>query len=282
MKFSPVALAALILPAAAHGQILYGVTATSLVTVNPTTGATATVGSLGLPGNVIAGTLAWNPTDQSLYGIAYQFSGLTATDQLFIRINPATGAATTITTFGSQVGGVVYDGLEYVDSLNSLVVARGPGGGNSGSTALATISTGGAVANVVTTALDNDLLAYDAGHGVLYSLDPNGAAQFQKVNLTTGAHTSLGAEPSATTGEMAYSTVSDRLYALDYTLGNNSLYAIDTQGGNSPATLESTVTLAGAQVQGIAFSSPVPEPSEWAAIAGGGLSVWALARRRRC
>lgn len=280
MKFSLLALAALILPAAAHGQLLYGVTATSLVTIDPGTGTTTTVGSLGLAANVIPGTLAWNPDQQALYGIAYQHNGLSVTDQLFIRINPVTGAATTITTFGAQAGGVVYDGLDYVNSLGSLVVGRGVGGGDTHSTQLATISISGTVVNRVSTTLDNDILAYDPSHSVLYSLDPNTVGQFQKVNPMTGNFTSLGAAPSSTTGEMAYSTTANRLYALDYTLGNHNLYSIDTQGGNGPATLESTTLLTGAQVQGIAFAN-VPEPSEWAAVAGLGLAGWALARRRR-
>ena len=279
MKVPLVALAALILPAAVHGQVLYGVTATSLVTIDPGTGTTTTVGSLGLAANVIPGTLAWNPDQQALYGIAYQHAGLSVTDQLFIRINPATGAATTIATFGAQAGGVVYDGLDYVDSLGSLVVGRGVGGGDSHSTQLATISLTGTVVDHVSTTLDNDILAYDRSHGVLYSIDPNSVGQFQKVNLTTGSFTSLGAVPSSTTGEMAYSTAANRLYALDYTLGNHNLYVIDTQGGDGPATLESTVVLTGAQVQGMALA--VPEPSEWAAVAGLGLAGWALVRRRR-
>jgi hypothetical protein len=271
-------LATLTLPAVLHAQILYGVTAANLVTVDLGTATTSVVGSLGLAPNVLPGTLAWNPADQSLYGIAYQYAGLTVTDQLFLRINPATGAATTLAHLGPQ-SGMVYDGLEYVNSLGSLVIAHGPGAGDSHSTQLATISAAGTLSALVGTGLDNDILAYDSGHDTLYSLDPNNVGQFQRVNLQTGAGIGLGAEPSATTGEMAYSPTTDRLYALDYTLGNHSLYVINTHDGNGPAQLESTFTLDGEQVQGIAFAA-VPEPAEWTAFGGLGLLAWALVRRR--
>ena len=268
------------------GATLYGVTSTQLVTINPATGTSTSVGSLGLSPNQSPGPLAWNPQDNRLYGFVYDFAivGLDVvfTEQRFVSIDPATAAVTAITTFGSQQTGIVYDSIEYIGgSVGSLVVGRGTAPGNSGTTELATISTLGVPATLRSTSLDNDLLAW-AGDSRVISIDPNHvtpASRARELDIQTEPPTQTflgGSLPSATTGEIAWDLAAGRLYALDYTLGNRSLYSLSTSG--STLSLDSTVTISGNQVRGIAFAQ-VPEPTTMTAAGGLTLLLWGIRRR---
>lgn len=270
---------------AASATTLYGVTATDLVSLNPATGASSIIGSLGMGASEGPGPLAWNPTDGLLYGLVYDYTlvgGIPVpVTQKLASINPLTAAVTVITDFGSRITGRTYDAIEFVDAYGSLVVSRSTGAGNTSTTRLTQVTTGGVLGTEITTTLDNDLLAYDTSRSILYSLDPNNATPLhQKVDTGTGVHTSLaGGIPSVTTGETAYDGATDRLYALDYTLGNKNLYTIDTAAGVGPASLVATVALSGNQVLGIAYTA-VPEPGVTAAIAATALGLWAFLRRR--
>lgn len=265
---------------------LYGVTSTQLVTLDAATGAATVVGSLGLAGNQSPGPLAWNPQDNRLYGFVYDFAivGLEAvfTEQRFVSINPATAAVTSIATFGSQQTGIVYDSIEYIGgSVGSLVVGRGTSGGNSGTTELATISTLGVPSAFRSTTLDNDLLAW-AGDSRLISIDPNHvtpASRARELDIQNAPPTQTfltGSLPSSTTGELAWDLAGGRLYALDYTLGNRSLYRMSVSG--STLSLDSTVTVSGSQVRGIAFAQ-VPEPATLTTAGGFALLAWGIRRR---
>lgn len=265
---------------------LYGVTSTQLVTLDTATGTSTVVGSLGLAGNQSPGPLAWNPQDNLLYGFVYDFTivGLEPvfTEQRFVSINPATAAVTPIATFGSQQTGIVYDSLEYIGgSVGSLVVGRGTSAGNSGTTELATISTLGATAAFRSTSLDNDLLAW-AGDSRVISIDPNHvtpASRARELDIQNAPPTQTfltGSLPSSTTGELAWDLSGGRLYALDYTLGNRSLYRMSVDG--SALSLDTTVTVSGSQVRGIAFAQ-VPEPATLTAAGGLALLTWAIHRR---
>ena len=299
-------LAAALSSACAHAATLYGVTSSQLVSIDTTTGTTTAIGSLGLTrldsspvGTLVTpGPLAWNPSDQNLYGLAYDYTfvlsggephpNISVINQRFIRIDPTTGAATSIATLGTRSSNPTYDGIEYLGgSVGSLVVSRSSGAGNSSSTEIATLSTSGTLATLRTTSLDNDLLAQAASASVLYSIDPNNATAAirpRAIDLAPATPTVTfltGSLPSSTTGELAYDPEGDRLYALDYTVlptPNKSLYRIDTSGGTS-LSLESTLTLSGSQVLGIAFAT-VPEPKDCLLGAGLALGLWSLVRRR--
>jgi len=300
------ALLAVLASASAHAATLYGVTSSQLVSIDTTTGTTTAIGSLGLTrldsspvGTLVTpGPLAWNPADQKLYGLAYDYTfvvsggephpNISVLNQRFIRIDPDTGAATSIATLGPRTSNPTYDGIEYLGgSVGSLVVSRSSGANNSSSTEIATLSTSGTLATLRTTSLDNDLLAQAASASVLYSIDPNNATPANRpraidLDPTTPTVTFLtGSLPSSTTGELAYDPEVDRLYALDYTVlpsPNKSLYRIDTSGGTS-LTLESTLTLSGSQVLGIAFAT-VPEAEDCLVGTGLTLALWSLFRRR--
>lgn len=308
VRCSPLApvLAAVIASASADAATLYGVTSSHLVSIDTTTGTTTAIGALGLTrldsspvGTLVTpGPLAWNPSDQQLYGLAYDYTfvvsggephpNINVLNQRFIRIDPATGAATSIATLGPRSANPTYDGIEYLGgSVGSLVVSRSSGAGNSSATEIATLSTSGSLATLRTTSLDNDLLAQSASAAVLYSIDPNNATSANRTRtvdlapVTPSVAFLSGSLPSNTTGELAYDPAGDRLYALDYTVlpsPNKSLYRINTSGGTS-LSLEGTITLSGSQVLGIAFSS-VPEPTACLLGTGISLGVWSLLRRR--
>jgi hypothetical protein len=165
--------------------------------------------------------------------------------------------------------------------VGSLVVGRGTSGGNSGTTELATISTLGVPSTFRSTTLDNDLLAW-AGDSRVISIDPNHvtpASRARELDIQNAPPTQTfltGSLPSSTTGELAWDLTGGRLYALDYTLGNRSLYRLSVSG--SALSLDSTVTVSGSQVRGIAFAQ-VPEPAPVTAAGGLTLLAWAIRRR---
>jgi hypothetical protein len=271
MKSAFFPLIFLLLPVAVHGQMLYGVTAKDLVTINYTTGVTTKVASLGLPANVVPQAIAWNTTLGTIYGLTYEYSGSTVTDQKIIQINPATGASSTVWDLGSSVP---YTALEYFSPYNTKMhYVREPNGPNSAD--LAFFWPNGVSPVVSQTPYGISSLAYVDNGQVIVEFDPSGGGKLHGLGVNAIPF-NLGAAPSPTTGDMAYSF--NRLYALDSAPGNHSLYRVAL--GNGVTTLESTVTLDGDQVRGIAFAN-VPEPSEWTACAGIGLGVWALGRRLR-
>lgn len=265
-------LLGILAPSTQGATTLYGVTATDLVSINPSTGLTSVIGSLGLAANQTAGPLAWHPGDQQLYGLFYDYTvvgGLpVVTQQRFARINPTDGSWQALAVLGNPAEGPTYDALEYFDTLGSLVTSRSSGAGQTSARFLDSLSTSGTLTPWLTTTLDNDLLAFDGAHGRAYSVDPNGTQEIRQIQLGDGSHSVLaGGLPSTTTGELAYDLGSDRLYALDYSLlptPNRNLYSIDTAGGSGPVSF-STATQTDVQVRGIAFA-PVPEPAKTATV----------------
>ncbi|HTH47119.1 MAG TPA: PEP-CTERM sorting domain-containing protein [Candidatus Limnocylindria bacterium] len=279
MKITSICLLTLLLPAAVHGQALFGVTATDLVTINTTTGVTTTVGSLGLPANAIPQALAWHTEYSTLYGIAYQYSGASVSDQFLFRVDPATGAATKFLDLGPQTGGFVYKAIDFNPQDQYMYLTRESSG--SPSTQLAVITFAGNVSGdvILHPYLHIDSMAYDLTHSsfLAFNSSQGGTTYFVSPAGTDGPR---GPAPSGTIGDLAYSDFSNRFYALDSAPGNHNLYVLNAHQPLGPTTLESTIHLDTDQVQGIAFQN-VPEPSEWAAVAGLGLAGWALARRRR-
>jgi hypothetical protein len=285
----PVALtfAAAIAPCSARAATLYGVTATDLVTIQPATGATTVIGSLGLAANQTAGPLAWHSGEAQLYGLIYDYTvvgGLPVpTQQQLVRINPSTGSWTSVATLGNPAANPTFDAIEYFDHLGSLVVSRSAGAGQTSTAFLDQISPTGVRTPLVTTGIDNDLLAYDPGASRAYSVDPNGLQEIRVVNTSTGTHTPLGGGlPSTSTGELAYDLGSDRLYALDYALlptPNRNLYTLDTAGGAGPVSF-TTAAVTDIQVRGIAFAA-VPELPGTVSATGVLLAAWLVARRAR-
>lgn len=264
------------------GQTVFGTTNTSLVTVDVATGATTAVGALNLPANTFFNALTWHPGEQRLYGFAYTLVGGVVTEQYLGRIDPATGAATTLVAYGAHASSLVYEGFTYVAPLGQFVVSRAQTIPSTLSRDFLTMSTTGAVAPLVTTGatIDSDTIVYDAVHSVLYTIDPNGDNVLRKVNLVTGATTDVGTGTSANTGAMTYSPFTNRLYGISYATADNSLWVLDPNNGAGPLSLVATLTTSGSQLTAIAVA--VPEPAAWVAWAAmAGLAVAIGLRKRR-
>jgi WD40 repeat protein len=221
-----------LISALASGQnTFYGATgaggaASSLYTINSTTGATTLVGAIGFNG---VGSLAFSPAG-TLYAIAGN-SGSAVNHQL-ITINTTTGAGTlvgltgeadNITDISFRSDGVLFAmsgnaGLYSVSTTTGVATLLGTGPGidsggglafNSANTlfvasgdALNTVNqSNGAQSNVVTMTFVSGAdsligMKFHPSSGTLYaaafSLDSSPASQLVTVNTTTGAMASLG------------------------------------------------------------------------------------------
>lgn len=266
-------------PAQAQIDLLYGVRGTDLIRINPDNPTqVTTIGSTGFVADMDVYALAYHAGEQAFFGIGQTSIGGFA--QSLVRIDPLTGAGNIVTNFGfiSSVG--VFEGLEYVDALNSLVVVRSSPN-NFSATQLNTLSPTGALNPLVTlNTSDNDTGVYDSSRDLYFTLDGNNVGQLERFSLPSGAATALGGIP-ADTGDAAYSTSRDAIYITS--AGN--LNRIVTNNGNSPIGISNVGAISGGAPRGIAFISVVaaPEPSALALV--GGLGVPFLAgscvRRRK-
>ncbi|MFL6529394.1 MAG: VPDSG-CTERM sorting domain-containing protein [Chthoniobacterales bacterium] len=172
---------------------LYGLTTfassspSSLVRINPTTGASVVVGPTGLS-NIFEGDIAYNPTNGNLYGI--QDVPSSGARNLF-RINAATGNATTIgalpgtnTDFSAlafNAAGVLY-ALDTATATATLYVINP--------------LTAGLISSVVTNVRlgSTAALAFDPVTGIAYLADgsTNGTNLLYTLNTTTGVATPVG------------------------------------------------------------------------------------------
>ena len=231
-RFAPAAAGLFLLATLAAGQaVFYGVSgqggnASSLYTINSTTGAATLVGATGFSG---VGSLAVSPGG-TLYGIAGNSGGSPGAHRL-ISINTSTGAGTAIGTTGvtenftdvafrsdsvlfgmtgaanlytintttgvaTLIGGgsgISTGGGLAFNSANTLYVANGSN--------LQTVNTStGALTNVVSIAFANTTdavvgMKFSSG-GVLYgsawSLDSSTPSQLVTLDTSTGAMVSLG------------------------------------------------------------------------------------------
>ena len=97
---APIATPGIIIGIAANNAgVLYGITLSdSLIAINKTTGATTSIGPLGMNINY-AQDIAFDRDNNILYGTLYTTSGILA------KISTTTGAATTLATFSSELDG---------------------------------------------------------------------------------------------------------------------------------------------------------------------------------
>jgi hypothetical protein len=265
-------------PAHAQTDQLYGVRGTSLIRLDPDNPAlVTTIGSTGFVADMDVYALAYHPGEQAFFGIGQTSIGGFA--QSLVRINPVTGAGTIVTNFGfiSAVG--VFEGLEYVDALNSLVVVRSAPN-NFSATQLNLLSpTGGLTSLVTLSPADNDTGVYDSRRNLYFTMDGNNVGQLQRFNLPNGAATALGAIP-LDTGDAAYSSSRDAIYITN---GAN-INRIVTTNGNSPITITNTGAVSGGAPRGVAFlaTSAAPEPSAFALLGSvGGIACFARRVTRR-
>jgi hypothetical protein len=250
---------------ASAAEILYGVTGTNLVTIDPTNPANVTVvGPHLLAPGAITGNLTYDPvTDRLIGSVSLNPPSFTRSLYAFDR---STGQATFLSTVSDPSAQFIYEALEYVGgSVNQTIITRAPNSGpqtgisfeihrvdpNTGATVL-----------VVNNGRDNDFAAWDSRRNRFYATDPNGSVSnnIYEVNLATGSNTdwiNVFQSTSQGPGELAYSSDHDAIYAVDF--GNSSFYRINLNSAGDPVSISSIGAVGGDRVDSIAFV--VPEPS---------------------
>ncbi len=283
---------------AQSATILYGITTSNLVTINPSDPSQiSVVGPTGLSGQGMARpiSLTWNPQDGFLYGVGYdQPTGQPRDHQYLFRVDPRNGAGTLIRDLGDPD---VYKfmGVEYIDPSETMVVTAGPNGTQN---ELWSISTAGDTTLLWTSSHINHWAAYDSSLGVFFTVQVEGLAATSwilRTDLLTGAYIEVGGMPYPLAGDVAYNSDDGFMYGATWPAqmgfppgGVSELYRIWTTEGGAPIGYVSTGPIAGDQVFGIAFGDEVPEPAScWLVGWGIALMVWAsrackIERRRRC
>jgi len=243
----------------ASGAFLWGVTDTDLVVIDPQDPSqVAIVGPHGLADP--PSYLTYHETSGRLFGlraIEIQPAPLILNYALFEYDLCSGLASLAVDLETSDVNGA-FEGLEYVDSLDSLVVSRSaPSLNDFLTTEFYTLDPDtGDLALLANDGVDNDFGLHDDVRGLHYVWDPNNTGRFQIVDLTTGALTDLAA-----TGTLdrdgAFSEVDGGIFMIDGETGE--LLNVQTTDGGAPITRVSLGLIAGDQPTGLAFT-PVPPP----------------------
>ena len=235
---------------------LFGVTSSSIVIIDPiNTNNVSVVGHHLLPSDIqLLNTLSYDPSSQKLFGIGYNMSLETS---YLLEFDRKTGHGAIAANLGGFSSGGGFEAIEYVDSLNSLVVSANlPNHGLSQQ--LLKISGSGLTSPILVTGLDNDSAVYDSINDLFYTVDPNGAGQLVNVNLNSGVVSNLGSIPLIQ--DMAFWQFDASIYSISvYT---NQLYRIQTQNGLAPISVDLVGTVSGDEIRGLAFAPhAVPEPN---------------------
>jgi hypothetical protein len=240
---------------------MIAVTRTQLIafdTSDPTT--VDVIGSHGQQGYPYG--LTFHPGDNFLYSIWYQENG-PGLDLSLVRIDPRTGQATPVRLLANTAHDEAFESLEYVDSLSGgggLVVSHGLGHYCGQLSQMDTA--GNLVAFLTTVALDNDFSVWDSTLDQFYSIDPNGLAQLVRIDLATGAWTSLGGFPlDPEMHDLAYDPVSGSILATSL---DNQLWMIGTNAGAGPISMTSLGTVAGDLILGLSAAPPPCSPADLA------------------
>jgi hypothetical protein len=263
----------------AQQEVLFGVTSTDLVRINPDNPGPVTI--VG-PHNIATVfpnatnavphfALTYHPTNAGLFGIARRELGSNDFEYGLVRFDMFSGQASLVSIIGTHLGGYPIEGFEYVDSQQSLVISRGVAANIASSEELLKLALDGTTVPIVTTpGHDNDSIVYDSARDLFYGFDPNdpsGAKQFVLIDLMDGNTTSLGAIPP-NLSDVAYSATRDAIFGHDFLI--NRLYRIDTSDGLAPIMVTNVDTIADSQLRGIAFAV-IPEPTSIV------LTAWAFA-----
>lgn len=272
-----------IISALASGQnVFYGVTgqdgvASSLYTINSTTGATTLVGATGFNG---VGSLAFSPLG-TLFAIAGNAAG--PVHQL-ITINTSTGAGTAIGATG--ITNNITDIAFRSDGVLFAMTGRGD---------LYTVNTTTGAATLINSAggvTQGGGLAFNSGNTLFLSAGSN----LQTVNQATGARTNVvtmtfvsGAD--ALVG-MKFHPTSGVLYAVTFDLDSSppsQLVTVNTSTGAMTSLGSNGLRLEAMAIGGAATTPPppppptgVPIPSTLLLMITGilGLAAWLYRRRR--
>lgn len=236
-----------------YGESLFAInTNRELVVINTTNPSQTTkIGTLDLASDIGVNSMAYHPGLDRLFAIGTRSS---SSEYFLIGINRNTAQTSTVSLgLASSVG--YFETLDYVDSLNSLVISNNT---NYSTTKLYRIAQDGSKILQATTTLDNDYGVYDSNLNKFYTTDPNGAAQFVLVNLSTGASTNLGAIPTSM-GDLAFRKSDGVFFGMDYS--TSAFYKVTTTNGANPITVTS-LGIATGITSNLAFApDPIPEPN---------------------
>jgi DNA-binding beta-propeller fold protein YncE len=243
--------------------------ADSLIGIDDTTGVGGAIGPFGANSGFVVG-LAHDRNTGTLYGV----DPITNPNggQL-VRINPDTGAAIVVGTFGF----IGMNGLAFDPNTNTLY------GSNSSSSRLFTIDTTTATATLVGSIGFNNVfgLAFDPNTNTLYGSEVTGDRNLLAINTSTGTGTAIGPTGFGQIGGLGFDPDSNTLYGVDD--NQNQLVTIDTTTGTG-TSVAGTFTLGFAGTQGLAVIAPfmVPEPATIVLFATGGIFLrWFPSSRKR-
>jgi len=211
-------------------DVLYAVTNTEVITISLEDPISVeVVGPHGLPFVTLGDgstrgpfALTYDRSSDRLLGLHYESvpeSG--AFLQHLVQYDFETGLATSLNVLAdSSLNGFV-ECVEYVDSLDRIVVSRDYDG--SITTSLETVNPDGTTTPLVDTGVDNDFGVYDQTRDRFYVMDPNGDGELRLADLTDGSILSVTPVLSSTS-DLAYSAERDTIYA--YVAGPNALVSL--------------------------------------------------------
>lgn len=241
-----------------YGGDFTGYSSSQLLTVNTTTGAGTSVGTMG--SGIVAG-LAFDRNSGTLYGANV------TTDELVI-INTTTGAQSSVGALGiDTVGALAFD-----PNTNVLY-----GVDNATQNLLVINTTTGAASSVGAMGSSNVAgLAFDPNSDTLYGTDIQ-LDVLVTINTSTAAASTVGSLGFEFVAGLTYDPDTNTLFGVDKSVGSivtiNTTTGAATTLGSYGATFE--------QFEALAFESqPVPEPSTFVLVALGLLSL-GMARCRR-
>lgn len=257
-----------VMASAAHADVLYGFSSTSLVSFNTETpGTFATIGAHGIAPEVSIYSPTYDPGNGRVYAFG-QRAIVGGSELSFLEFNLTTGAGSTVSILGLSTT-QSYEALAYDPSLGSMVASQSNLNQNNPTPRLGTMSRLGSFALLSNTGLDNDLATFDATRGRFYTFDvqafPN---QAYLVNPATGGSSSVGGILQTLSG-VAWSSIDDAIYGIR---SDNSQFVRVASG---TAFAPNDLGLLAAPLTGI-FA--IPSPSAAALLGLGGLMA---ARRRR-
>lgn len=230
-----------------------------LVKVNVTTGATTTVGSLGV--NFNFGDLAFDTSSNTMYMSSGRDQG---NGSSLYTVNLTTGAATLV----GAMGQVEMFGLAYDPTSGKLYGSQSTGAQGffdiNKSTGLASaIQTGQGVNldGITYVGSTKAITGIFAGPGSIYTVDP-GSGNYTLVSNGGGFVDNCG---------VAWDASNNMMYSVDW---SGALYSFDVANGYNRTFIASM----GQSYDGLAYTGVVPEPTMMLAAAAG---LAAMVRKRK-
>ena len=235
---------------------LFAVIGTELVTIDiDDPGKVTAIGDLKLPPEIDyfhVSSLTYNPSFRTLFGLIYENDFTTH----LASFDRATGEVKLLANLGNQVP---FEGIAYVQSLDCLVVTKGGPTYDTNTDELVCLGIDGSMSPVIeiSPSVDSDNAVYDSTNEKFYTIDPNGVAQFEEINLETGVVTSLGGILDFK--GLSFNKNDGSIYAIHFT--TDELYRIETTNGLGPITTTpiGTIPVSVDFIGGMAFAPQVGE-----------------------